>query len=189
MISARLGHFLDKPLRRFIRRIDVSPNIFTVTGFVVTLLASAAIPLNIRVGGVIILVGAIFDALDGVVARVNNRATPFGAFLDSLLDRFSDAALFIAIAVFFYHYGNTTYALLSLGALAGAFGVSYARARAEGLGYDCKTGIMERAERIVLITLGCLIPEILTYLIWVILLGSYITVIQRIVHVRKLCQK
>jgi len=189
MISAKLGHFLDKPLRPFIRRINISPNLLTITGFVITLLAAAAIPLNIRIGGVIIIIGGIFDALDGVVARINNRVSSFGAFLDSLLDRFSDAALFIAIAVFFYRYGNMTYALLSLVALAGAHGVSYARARAEGLGYECKTGIMERAERIALLTLGCLIPRIMTYLIWVVLLGSYITVIQRIAYIQRLNRK
>ena len=153
MIGAKLGHFLDKPLTPLVKKIPLNPNILTAAGFVITVAAAFVLPYNIRLGGLLILTGGLFDMLDGVSARVNNKVTKFGAFLDSLLDRYSDAFLFLSVAWYLASKGEHTGAFLSLGTLVGAFLISYARARAEGLGEDCKTGIMERPERIILLIL------------------------------------
>lgn len=185
MISAKLGHFLDRPLRSFALRLRLNPTYVTVAGFLITTLAALVIPSSIRTGGVLIILGGFFDALDGVVARTNGTASKSGAFLDSVLDRFSDAFLFLGVGAYFLRAGNEFYTFLCFFALISSFGVSYARARAEGLGYECTVGIMERTERIAVLTLGCLIPVILWLCIWIILIGSTITVFQRVRHVWK----
>jgi phosphatidylglycerophosphate synthase len=185
MISARLGHFLDKPLEPIAKHIRITPNFFTVSGFVISTIAAVSIPYNPRIGGVLILCGGVFDVLDGVVARTNGKVTDFGAFLDSVLDRYSDAFIFFAIAWYMFLQGETGGVILSLGSLIGAFIISYARARAEGLGMDCHTGIMERPERIILLAGACLTGYMLPVL-WVLFVLTHVTVLQRIMHVRRI---
>ena len=182
MLSAKLGHFLDAPLGPVVKKIPLSPNILTIIGFLITLAAAVAIPHNLRLGGVLILFGGIFDMLDGVAARTNGRATKFGAFLDSVLDRYSDAFIFLSISYYLAASGNHVGAFLSLGTLVGAFVISYARARAEGIGESCHTGIMERPERIILLIFatltGWLVP-----ILWAMLILTHFTAIQRILHI------
>lgn len=182
MLSAKLGHFLDTPLRPVAKRIPFSPNSLTLIGFLITVLAAFIIPYNIRLGGIVILIGGLFDMFDGIVARVGGKTTKFGAFLDSVLDRYSDAFLFLAIAWHLAEKGDHTGALLSLGTLVGAFLISYARARAEGLGESCHTGIVERPERIILLIFASLTGWI-TPVLWIMLVLTHITVGQRIYHV------
>ncbi len=184
MISAKLGHFLDKPLEPYARRVSISPNVITVAGFVITLLAAAVLPRQLQVGGLLILLGGMFDMLDGVVARTNGKASKFGALLDSTLDRYSDAALFLGAAAYFYGIDHIAGAALSLGTLVGAMLVSYVRARAEGLDIPCHVGIMERPERIVLLAVGCLTGWMFPVMI-VLFVLSHVTVLQRILHVAR----
>lgn len=178
MLSARLGHFLDKPLTPFAKGIRLNPNLFTLAGFAITSIAAFVIPVNLRLGGLLILLGGIFDVLDGVVARVNGRSTRFGAFLDSLLDRYADAFLFLSIAWYLAGTGDHAGALLSIGTMVGALLVSYARARAEGLGMMRQVGVMERPERILLLIVatmtGWLVP-----VLWIMLILTHVTVVQR----------
>jgi phosphatidylglycerophosphate synthase len=134
------------------------------------------------------LIGGIFDIFDGVVARTKGEFTRFGAFLDSILDRYADAFLFLAISWYFIEKGNPTGAYLSLGTLVGAFLISYARARAEGLGTSCHTGIMERPERIILLAFATITGWLLPVL-WIMLFLTHITVLQRIYHARKLMNR
>jgi len=133
---------------------------------------------------VLILTGGLFDMLDGVSARVNNKVTRFGAFLDSVLDRYSDAFLFLSIAWYLASKGEHNGVFLSLGTLVGAFLISYARARAEGLGEECKTGIMERPERIILLIFA-LLTGWLVPILWIMFVLTHVTVIQRVYHVWK----
>ncbi len=182
MLSAKLGHFLDTPLRPIVERIPFSPNTITITGFLITTVAAMVIPHNIRLGGILILIGGIFDMLDGIIARTGGKTTKFGAFLDSVLDRYSDAFLFLAIAWYLAEHNNHTGAFLSLGTLVGAFLISYARARSEGLGESCHTGLMERPERIILLIFATLTGWIVPVL-WIMLVLTHITVIQRGYHV------
>jgi len=188
MLSAKLGHFFDKPLEPIARRIRLTPNFFTAAGFLITIAAAVTIPYNQRAAGVLILLGGAFDVLDGVVARTNGKVTDFGAFLDSVLDRYSDAFLFLAIAWYMVIQGEEVGVFLSLGSLVGAFLISYARARAGALGRNCHTGIMERPERIILIAAACFTGYFLPVL-WLLFILTHLTVIQRIVHVRRACLK
>ncbi|HTZ18256.1 MAG TPA: CDP-alcohol phosphatidyltransferase family protein [Dissulfurispiraceae bacterium] len=184
MIGERFGHFLDKPLAPLAKRVPLSPNVITISGFIVTVLAAIAIQRSLVAGGLLILAGGAFDMLDGMVARASGTSSTFGAFLDSTLDRYADAVLFLAVAWYFYTAGNDIGMLLSIGSLAGAFIISYARARAEGLGIDCKVGLLERPERVILLALGCLTGLLLT-VVTVIFVLSHFTVVQRIVHVKR----
>lgn len=182
MIGAKLGHFLDKPLAPLIKKISISPNVLTITGFGITVLAGICIPFNLFLGGILILVGGLFDMLDGIVARVNHKKTDFGALLDSTLDRYSDSIIFISIAWYFFEMNNLTGVIFTATGLVGAFLISYVRARAEGIGIKCNVGLMERPERIVLIAFGCLLNWLLTIVIFLSIF-SHITAIQRIFYV------
>jgi phosphatidylglycerophosphate synthase len=188
MLSAKFGHFLDVPLGPVVKRIPLSPNTLTLIGFLITVSAAFVIPHNIKQGGILILIGGGFDMLDGIMARTSGRVSRFGAFLDSVLDRYSDAFLFLALAWYLAEHGNHTGAFLSLGTLVGAFVISYARARAEGLGESCHTGIMERPERIILLVFATLTGWIVPVL-WSMLVLTHITVIQRIFHVWRLMKR
>jgi phosphatidylglycerophosphate synthase len=184
MLSAKLGHFLDVPLKPLAKHIPFSPNFLTITGFLLTTLAAIILTVNLKLGGVLIALGGIFDMLDGIVARTTGRQTKFGAFLDSVLDRYSDAFLFLSLAYYLAARADHGGAFLSLGTLVGALLVSYTRARAEGLGESCHIGIMERPERILLLIFATITGWIVPVL-WILFVLTHITVIQRIFHVRK----
>ncbi len=185
MLSSQLGYFLDKPLAPLARKISVSPNIITITGFIITTIAAVIIPFNLKLAGILILCGGLFDMLDGVIARVNGRTSDFGAFLDSVLDRYSDSFLLLGFGWYFFKSNSVTGMLLSIGTMIGTLVISYAKARAEGLGRNCHTGLMERGERIILTIFGALTGLVLP-IMWIMLVLTHVTVTQRIYHVWKL---
>ncbi|MBS1112016.1 MAG: CDP-alcohol phosphatidyltransferase family protein [Nitrospirae bacterium] len=184
MLSAKLGHLLDAPLSSIARKINISPNYITIAGFIITTFAAVTLTQNLIAGGVLILIGGFFDMLDGVIARVNNRATDFGAFLDSVLDRYSDAFLLLGFSLYFLKNGSITGLFLSIGTMIGALIISYSKARAEGLGKNCHTGLMERPDRIIFMVFGAFTGWVLQVM-WLMLILTHVTVIQRILHVRK----
>jgi len=161
-----------------VRLIPFSPNQLTLIGFGLTLLAAWALTCDLLVGGLLILFGSLFDLLDGMVAREKDCATRFGAFLDSLLDRYADAALFLALGFRFVRQGEWLLAGVAFLTLVGALMVSYARARAEGLGIVCTVGIAERPERILLLAAGCLFGWV-EAAIWILLVLTHVTIAQR----------
>jgi phosphatidylglycerophosphate synthase len=185
MLSVKFGHSFDAPLGPIVKKIPLSPNTLTITGFLVTVAAAFVIPQNLRLGGFLIFIGGVFDLLDGISARTNGKTTKFGAFLDSLLDRYSDAFIFLSLSYCLAAKGNHMGAFISLGTLVGAFLISYARARAEGLGESCHTGIMERPERIILLIFATVTGWIVPVL-WGMLVLTHITVLQRLFYVWKL---
>jgi phosphatidylglycerophosphate synthase len=182
MIGGKFGHVFDKPLARIAKDIPFSPNTLTVAGFIITIVASCILVRNLRFGGILVLVGGVFDVLDGVVARVNKKSSRFGAFLDSVLDRYCDAVILLALAWNLREHGNYQGVALSLLSMVGAFLISYSRARAEGIGESCKNGLMERPERVVLISLGAVSGYIIPVL-WLLVVLTHFTVIQRIFFV------
>src|SRR4030066_1481397 len=111
MLSNKYGHVFDKTFWKISKIIPFSPNFLSITGFLITLFACYRLSFDLLTGGLLILVGALFDMLDGAVARTKNKMTRFGAFLDSVLDRYSDAFLFLALAWY----------LAEIGSHAGAF--------------------------------------------------------------------
>jgi len=184
MLSARWGHFLDKPLEPIAKKIKITPNFFTIMGFIISAVAAITIVFNPRIGGFLILLGGIFDVFDGVVARTNGKVTEFGAFLDSVLDRYSDAFVFLAIAWYMYRIEKPIGIFLSLIILVGALLISYSKARAESLGMGCNIGLLERPERVIITSIACISGYILSFL-WVLAILSHLTVLQRILYVKK----
>jgi phosphatidylglycerophosphate synthase len=184
MLSEKLGHSLDKPLATIARKIPLSPNALTVAGFALTLLSGPVLAYDLRLGAFCMLPAGLLDMLDGVVARVQGKNSAFGAFLDSVLDRYSDAVILLAIAWNFGMSGNMTGVVLSGVTLTGSLIISYARARAEGLGASCAHGLMERPDRLILLFLGA-VSGYMTAVLWILALLTHITVIQRILHTRK----
>lgn len=188
MLERRCKHLFEKPLTSLAKNIYISPNALTVTGFLFTILAAITLAHNLFWGGILILVGGFFDLLDGMVARIHNKLTDFGAFLDSVLDRYSDAFLFLGFTWYFFNNKSFTGVCLSLGALVGALLISYTRARAEGLGRECKAGIMERPERILLLALAA-ITGWAQPVMGIMIVMVHFTVFQRIYHVWKVMKK
>jgi CDP-diacylglycerol---glycerol-3-phosphate 3-phosphatidyltransferase len=177
-------------------RTRVSPNALTAAG--VTLCAVAAVVvwfagtgdnawLLYWIAAIVFVVGSVLDILDGALARRSDKATPFGAFLDSISDRVSEGFVLTAIALVLAHDGNLVAVAFTIAAIGGSFLVSYARAKAELLGLRGDVGLGSRAERVVLITAGLVLaPWIgLQWLIYVLAATAWFTVLQRIVSVRE----
>ena len=188
MFGDKFGHFLDKPLENVAKKISVHPNTLTVIGFLITVIASLVLLRNLALGGILVIVGGFFDVLDGVVARANEKGTKFGAFLDSVLDRYSDAFILLAIGWNLQSQGNTSGLILAVLTLVGSFMISYVRARAEGLGEKCTKGIMERPERVVLLSLGAVSGYMLQVL-WIMFVLTQLTILQRFYYTWKIMRQ
>ena len=191
-VTAKLGALLSPVLDALVRTLShVSADVLTMTGLALTGVASAFFALSggpgyassalLRVGGVIALVGAIFDMLDGCVVRARGRGTKFGAFLDSTMDRYSDMLLYMGLLILYARLERTGLMVLVWVAAFGSFMTSYARARAESLIPRCPVGLMERPERIVLVIAGAVLNKMVAVL-WIIAILSNVTAIQRIVY-------
>jgi len=186
-----VAHVVD-PVARGLLRVGVSPDAITVVGLLGTCVGALVFfPQEKWLIGFVVIVAFIFsDLLDGTMARISGVAGPWGAFLDSTLDRIGDVAIFSGVALGFVHAGDTRTAAVALGCLGGAVVTSYAKSRAESLGADCNVGFAERTERLVIAGLGVLlyglgVPYALPVALWVLLVLVWITVLQRILHVRR----
>ena len=184
MLSEKLGHALDKPLASFARIIPLSPNVITCTGFTLTVAASFLLAHNLTLGAFCLLPAGLLDMLDGIVARNRGKSSSFGALLDSVLDRYSDSVILLAIAWNLGSDGHLTGVILSLISLVGSLVISYARARAEGLGVPCGHGLMERPERLILLFVGA-VSGYLVPALWALAGLTHFTVFQRILYARK----
>ncbi len=170
----------------------ISPNFLTFIGLCINLVAAyifghANVTNAGRMfmyGGCVIIAAGLFDMVDGRVARRTNRVTVFGAFFDSVIDRYSDVVLFFGILVFYARINHFRYVVLTAFVMVTSLMVSYTRARAEALIGSCKVGFMERPERIVLIILGALFYHwsVMAPVLWVLAILSTLTVIHRITY-------
>jgi CDP-diacylglycerol--glycerol-3-phosphate 3-phosphatidyltransferase len=171
------------PLRGIIAAsvaLGIHPNVLTLVGVLINVGAAAALGVDrFILAGVIMIVGNIFDFIDGKVAHITNTVSRFGAFWDSTLDRFSDMALFLGLIILYANLRRTDYVMVAALAMMFTIMTSYARARAESLIEKCKVGFMERPERIVLFTIGAFTDRMAAVL-WVILVLSIVTVANRI---------
>jgi CDP-diacylglycerol--glycerol-3-phosphate 3-phosphatidyltransferase len=173
------------PIGRALAGLGITPNALTIAGCLLNFGVGAVIALGYHwQGGILVLLVGAFDMLDGAVARASGRATTFGAFLDSTLDRYSEAAIFLGILADGTQRGDLQVVLLAYAAAIGSLMVSYARARAEGLGLRGDVGWLQRPERVVLLGLG-LIFGLLVPALWVLAILTNVTAVQRILHVRK----
>ena len=174
-------------------RTGVTPNVLTATGVSLCLAAAVLVPfenhgtlLFFWLAAGIFVVGSLLDILDGALARVGGKTTPFGAFIDSTTDRVGEGAMLAAIALVFARHGREWAVVLAVAAVVGSFLVSYTRARAEALGLRGDVGLGSRAERVALITAGLVFAPWggLPWAIVVLAATAWLTVVQRILHVR-----
>jgi len=139
-------------------RVPLTPNQVTVVGLVLTFFAATLVAFGeLRWAGVVLIVAGTCDILDGALARSTHTSYPYGAFLDSTLDRYSEGAIYIGLAAYFVSSGGPYQrwlVLATFAALAGSFLVSYVRARAQSLGFTCESGLFARPERVVLTVIG-----------------------------------
>ncbi len=189
----RLRPKLTKHLEPIAKRLNINPNIITIISpFIAIISAYFFASHHILLGGFFILLSGFLDVVDGAVARHHNRASSFGAFLDSTVDRFADTIIYIGIII-----GGYCDWFVGILAIHSAITVSYVRSRAETQGIKCNVGIAERAIRLLLLVLGALIVGftnilgfgdtsiILTYFIYLLVILSYFTVGQRVYHTYK----
>lgn len=170
------------PVARLLMRLKITANQVSLTGLALNVVAGALIVGDHLIwAGILVLVSGTLDLLDGLVARLSETANNLGAFLDSTVDRISEGVIFAAIAYRFALEGAAVDASLIVLALLGSVLVSYTRARAEGLGVECKVGLVTRAERVVLIAAGLLSAQ-LPIAIYILIALSFATVWQRLVH-------
>jgi CDP-diacylglycerol---glycerol-3-phosphate 3-phosphatidyltransferase len=170
----------------------ISPNVLTFIGLVINIVAAVLFgyansqnyPRMFLYAGLVIIGAGIFDMVDGRVARATNQVTTFGGFFDSVIDRYSDVALFFGLLVFYARENHFFYLVLVAFVMVSSVMVSYTRARAESLIGSCKVGFMERPERIVLVILGALGARwgVMAPVLWVLAVLSTITVIHRIIY-------
>ncbi|MEA2293465.1 MAG: CDP-diacylglycerol---glycerol-3-phosphate 3-phosphatidyltransferase [Solirubrobacteraceae bacterium] len=171
----------------------LTPNAISLTGFVLCLVAAVLVwQDHYFLGGIAFIVGSICDALDGRYARASGKGTPFGAFLDSTLDRMEEGFVLTAVASNFSLAGNDRAVAAVVVAVLASLMVSYTRARAEALGVECKVGIADRAVRVVILSAGLVlagIGDVLEIAVYVLAVLALITVGQRIWHVRSELRK
>jgi CDP-diacylglycerol--glycerol-3-phosphate 3-phosphatidyltransferase len=175
-------------------RTRVTPNALTTAGVSLCLAAAVLVTFEDRhtilfywLGAVIFVIGSLLDILDGALARAGGKSTPFGAFLDSTTDRVGEGAMLAAIGLIFARHGNDTAVVFTVVAVAGSFLVPYVRAKAEALGLRGDVGLGSRAERVVVITAGLVLAPwgALQWAIYLLAATSWVTVAQRVLHVRK----
>lgn len=185
MLSWKVGHSLDPYIRKvakWVIRRPINPNLLTFGGLILNVIAGVLLALGQWfAGGWVILAGGLFDLLDGAMARNQDDVTPFGGFLDSVIDRYSDIFLFLGIMVYYLRTQATGTMVLAIAALAGAMMVPYTRAKAERFISKCNVGVMERAERILILAAGALSNWMIPAL-WIIAVLSHVTVAHRIYY-------
>jgi CDP-diacylglycerol--glycerol-3-phosphate 3-phosphatidyltransferase len=173
-----------RPVATNLHRSGIGANHLTVLGIVMAAAASLSIANGfLRAGLLLLVLTALPDLLDGAVAKASGTASPRGAFFDSVADRFTDALLLGGVAWFLATTQSGRVAVLPMAVLGASMLVSYERARAESLGFDARGGLMERAERIIALGFGLLFDSLLVPVLWVMLVLTVATVVQRFTRV------
>lgn len=177
---------ITEPVIRFISKTPLTPNGVTTIGFVITVASGALAFFNhLLAAGLVVLIAGVFDMLDGALARTTKRVTKWGAILDSTLDRVSEALVLLGLLAVFVRAGQLPESMLTGFALLGSFLTSYARARMEGLGIECKAGLFTRPERVIAIAAGLIfsgISYVLLVSLIIITFFSWYTTIERMAY-------
>jgi len=188
MFTTRFEAWVRRHAQRLmsaVSRLPVTPNQITVVGTAITFLAALLVAMGqLRWGGVVLAIGGTFDILDGALARSTRRSYPYGAFLDSTLDRYSEGAMYIGLGAYFSTVGGNLgrwLVIATAAALAGSFLVSYVRARAQSLGFTCETGLFARPERVVVTVVGLVFGGVVLYgVVFLLAILTNLTALQRI---------
>lgn len=192
MISERIGQWVRQYMihvGKWFARIGLTPNMATVIGLALNIAVAAVIASgHPRWGGIFLLVASAFDMVDGAIARATGATSKFGGFLDSTLDRYSEVVVYLGLLIWLNqtrddHIGS----VLILIAASGAVLISYARARAEAVGYGASVGLVARPERVVLLAI-CLIINQPLWALWILAIATHLTAVTRILHVWRMAQ-
>lgn len=184
-ISSTIGLAAKSILDAIVRMLSVfriNPNVITFLGFIISCGAATAFAMGaFRTAGVVLICAGLFDILDGAIARSSRTESGFGAFFDSVLDRYSDIAIFLGLVVYYATVSSPFYIILTCVVLMGSVMTSYTRARAESLIPKCRIGFLERPERLVLLIIGALSLR-MEAVLWVMAVLSHWTVIGRMYY-------
>jgi CDP-diacylglycerol---glycerol-3-phosphate 3-phosphatidyltransferase len=194
VIGSKVGHSLDPLLLGFYRLLfrgrGVSPNTLTLVGLFFSVLSFVAMVFRFRlwVAAVLLLVSGLFDLLDGAVARKTDTVTRFGGFLDSVLDRYSDLFVMLGLSVTFLYRTDPFFSTITFFAAIGVAIVPYARARAEAASIECRNGLLERPERVILLVVG-LFFDVLKPIVIILAILTHFTVLQRVLRARSIIER
>lgn len=185
-IRRNLAYRITDPVVRILSKSRITPNALTFINLALNIIAAYVIATgHFLLGGVLVLVAGLFDLLDGALARFTKQTTRFGAVLDSVADRISEAAILCGLLIWYIPQEEASLEIvLIFVVLIGSFLVSYIRARAEGLGWQCQVGLFTRAERVIVLAIGLLINQ--TFIALCILaVFVFVTIVQRLVYLWK----
>jgi CDP-diacylglycerol--glycerol-3-phosphate 3-phosphatidyltransferase len=185
-IRRNLAYRITDPIVRILGKSGITPNALTFINLALNIITAYVIATgHFLLGGVLVLVAGLFDLLDGALARFTKQTTRFGAILDSTADRISEAAILCGLLIWYIPQEEASLEIvLIFVVLIGSFLVSYIRARAEGLGWQCQVGLFTRAERVIVLAIALLVNQIFIALC-VLAVFVYITVVQRLVYLWK----
>ena len=194
VLNVKIRGLWDKvmtPVGNALGRSGLTPNFVTALGVgVQVVVAYFVLTGKLVTAGLVAIVAALLDTVDGAIARARGLGTKFGAFLDSTTDRIADALVLLSIAWLYLAPSSSSLedrrlvGGLALAAFVLSFLVSYVKARAEGLGFDCNVGLIERAERLIIVIVGLVFNSILAIALGLLALASLVTLLQRIWYVR-----
>jgi len=184
--------FIDPLIQHFISR-GYHPDTFTIAGVVFNVIAGVLYAFGFIFEGALVMVfGSLTDLIDGQIARLRNEVSKAGALLDSTLDRYSESAVLVGLVWYFASIGWNVTATIGALAIAGSLMVSYVRARAEGLGFECKVGSMQRPERVIFLGAASVFGVFFSTpngtvaaALWVLAIGTHYTTFERMIHVRR----
>ncbi|HCP23558.1 MAG: CDP-alcohol phosphatidyltransferase family protein [SAR202 cluster bacterium] len=191
---AAVLRYIELPGAKFFRALGFSPNGITILGFLIAVASAYLVGSGwLLAGGIVFLLGGGLDLMDGALARLNGTTSAFGALLDSVFDRLSEAALFVGLGVYALREDlgddqQIFFILVLLLALIFSQGVSYLRARGEGLGVFTKAGVMTRPERVVLLGVGLIVGQIEWFLLAIAVVSCF-TLFQRMFTIRDMLDK
>lgn len=192
MISERMGQWVRHYMLhvgQWLSRIGMTANMATLLGFLLNAGVAAVIASgHPRIGGVLLLIASAFDMVDGAIARATGSTTKFGGFFDSTLDRYSEIVVYIGLLIWLNRGDDAALgSVLILVACSGALMISYARARAEAIGYSASVGLVARPERVILLA-ACLIINQPLWALWILAILTHVTAVWRIIHVWRATQ-
>jgi CDP-diacylglycerol--glycerol-3-phosphate 3-phosphatidyltransferase len=182
-----VADYVETPVARLLNRLGLTPNVVTLIGLAIA--GGSAYLISIGQwwgGGVVVLIAGVFDLFDGALARTSNRVSRFGALLDSVVDRVSEAVVLLGLLAYYVARDDDVGAIVVYVAVIGSIMVSYLRARSEGLGIDCKVGVMTRPERVgalgVGLIVGHIVPEVMLVVLGAIAVLTLVTAVHRLTH-------
>ena len=182
-----VSDYVELPVARFMERVGLTPNLVTLIGLLIAVGGAGLVAVGLWwAGGAVVLFGGVFDMFDGALARMTGRASKFGALLDSVVDRVSEAVALFGVLAFYLISDNDVGAALAYAAIIGSLMVSYMRARSEGLGIECKVGVMTRPERVAAIGFGLIaahwLPIVMPVVLGTIGALTAFTAVHRLIH-------